>query len=394
MMIFGIVSEYNPMHNGHIYQIQRIKKQIPDAYVISLTSSSFVQRGEPSFISKHSKSKIAVENGIDLVLEMPTIISIQSANFFSFYSIYLLNKLNILSYISFGVENLSKDMIEDYLNFTKLNQGKIDNLIAKYIKTGLSYKASNIEAYRELGFNHSQILNTPNNTLALQYATSLDKLKSDIKIFPINRNDEGYHEKEIQESIYQSATAIRKAYMDKKNIWPYLPEKSIEFESDINTVDLDAFSKIFYYKAFIEESYPDKIASYENGILNLLKSNFETNISDMVEKSHNKRYSKSRLKRFIINYLLNVTFEDVDNLDKINYIRPLAFNEKGRQILKKIKDNSQIKILNSLSESKDLDKINQRFLEIDEKAFKLYNLNNPERNKLDFTSNPFIKNGV
>ena len=83
MIIFGIVSEYNPMHFGHIYQIERIKKEYPDAYIISLTSASFVQRGEPSFIPKHSKSQIALDNGVDLVLEMPTIISIQSPNYFS-----------------------------------------------------------------------------------------------------------------------------------------------------------------------------------------------------------------------------------------------------------------------------------------------------------------------
>lgn len=391
MMIFGIVSEYNPMHNGHVYQIKRIKKHFPDAYVISLTSSSFVQRGEPSFISKHSKSLLALENGVDLVLEMPTIVSIQSANYFSFYSIYLLNKLNILSHLSFGVENLNKKTIDYYVDFTNKYKKDLEYKTLEYMKRGFSYKVANIRAYQELNFKNLEILDKPNNTLALQYAISLDILHSNIDLFPINRTDKGYHEEKIDESAFQSASSIRKAFKENKDIDSYTPPNMKKYQQDLNTVDIDAFSKIFYYKAFIEETSPNEIASYENGLLNLLKSNFEKNISDMIDKSHNKRYSKSRLRRFVLNYLLDIKSEDVKNLDKINYVRPLAFNEKGRDLLKIIKEKSDLIIINKINKIDKLDSINKRFIDIEQKAFKLYNIYDIKKNRLDHVFNPYIK---
>lgn len=391
MIVFGIISEYNPMHNGHIYQIQRIKTLFPEAYIISLTSGSFVQRGEPSFISKHSKSNIAVDNGIDLLIEMPTIISIQSANYFSFYSVKLLNKLNILTHLSFGVENIEKNTIEKYIFFSKNNKNKLDNLINQFMKEGNSYKNSNIMAYKNLGFEDIKALESPNNTLGLKYAYALDKLNSPIEIHPINRIDKGYHEDSISLSKYQSSTAIRKAYKDKKDILRYLPADTKKYEKDLNRVDIDDFSDIFYYKAFIKENSAEDIASYENGLLNLLKSNFDSTISQMVEKSHNKRYSKSRLKRFIINYLLNVTIDDINQLNRLNYIKPLAFNDKGRKLLKIIKTKSDINIINSPKEIVDLDDYNAKMLELDLKAFKLFNINDHLKNQLEYKNIPYKK---
>ncbi|MDO5026285.1 MAG: nucleotidyltransferase family protein [Tissierellia bacterium] len=391
MMIFAIISEYNPMHMGHIYQINRIKKHFPDAYIISLTSGSFVQRGEPSFISKHSKSKIAVENGIDLFLEMPTIISCQSANFFAFYSIKLLNKLNILDYVSFGVENVDSKIIDNYINFTKDKQAIIDESINCYMKEGLSYKASYLRTYKDLDFSGIESLSLPNNTLALQYALALDKIASDIKIYPIKRKVSSYHQDSLNNSNLQSATAIRKQFKKAPEIWAYLPKSSRDYIGDFDTINLNHFSQIFYYEAFVLNKDPSQIASYENGMLNLLKQNFQTDIGQMIDKSHNKRYSKSRLRRFIINYLLDIKVDDISNLDQINYIRPLAFNDKGRQILRLIKENSQVKIINSLRDVDDLDLINKNFLSIDQKAFRLFNLNTSDKNILDYTTNPYIK---
>lgn len=389
-MIFAIVSEYNPMHLGHVYQIKRIKKQFPDALVISLTSCSFVQRGEPSFISKHSKSKIAVENGIDLFLEMPTILSSQSAKYFAFHSINLLNKLNIVDYICFGVEDIDEEVIKNYIDFTKNNKEKIDLLIKTYMDQGLSYKASHLRAYQDLDFKEIEALSLPNNTLALEYAGAIDEISSDMKILPIKRKDSSYHDEFLNDSPFQSATAIRKSFKTKPEVWKYLPESSKKYANDMDRIDLDSLSDLFYYKAFVLDEKADSIASYENGMLNLLKSNYSSSITKMVEKSHNKRYSKSRLNRFIINYLLDIKESHIKNLNHLNYIRPLAFNDKGREILKSIKNKSDVTIINSLKEEEKLDKINANYLNIDIRAFKLFNIKKTEENLLDYTNNPYM----
>lgn len=388
MIIFGIVSEYNPMHFGHIYQIERIKKEYPNAYIVSLTSASFVQRGEPSFIPKHSKSQIALDNGVDLVLEMPTIISIQSANYFSYYSCYLLNKLNILTHLSFGMEDLSKDDIKNYIDFTNINDEKIQEAVKNYMDLGYSYKLANYEAYKDLAYEKIDSIIKPNNSLGLLYSKALDMLGSSIEISPIERSDRGYHEESLSEDRIQSATSIRKAYLSGENIQKYLPFNIDNYKEELAKVSLDDLSKIFYYKSFIEEKNPDYIASYENGLLTLLKSHFSNSLEEMIEKSHNKRYSKSRLRRFILNYILGISETDISNLKHLSYIRPIAFNDKGRELLRLIKDNSDVTIINKPSKA-ELDPINQRFLEIDMKAFMLYNINKPSRNNLDYTINPF-----
>ncbi len=378
------------MHLGHVYQIKRIKKQFPDALVISLTSCSFVQRGEPSFISKHSKSKIAVENGIDLFLEMPTILSSQSAKYFAFHSINLLNKLNIVDYICFGVEDIDEEVIKNYIDFTKSNKEKIDLLIKTYMDQGLSYKASHLRAYQDLDFKDIEALSLPNNTLALEYAGAIDEISSDMKILPIKRKDSSYHDEFLNDSPFQSATAIRKSFKTKPEVWKYLPESSKKYANDMDRIDLDSLSDLFYYKAFVLDEKADSIASYENGMLNLLKSNYSSSITKMVEKSHNKRYSKSRLNRFIINYLLDIKESHIKNLNHLNYIRPLAFNDKGREILKSIKNKSDVTIINSLKEEEKLDKINANYLNIDIRAFKLFNIKKTEENLLDYTNNPYM----
>lgn len=389
MIIFGIVSEYNPLHSGHIYQINRIKKQFPDAYIISITSSSFVQRGEPSFISKHFKSKLAIENGVDLFLEMPTIISIQSANLFSFYSIKLLNKLNILDYISFGVESLDCRKIYRYLDFEEDNTLEINDSVKKYLDQGYSYKKANELTLTQF-YPESVILSKPNNTLAIEYSRALRRLKSNIMIYPINRLDNSYHNKELDSSEFQSATAIRKAILEEKDVSDFIPFDVYDAGLNIDFEGINKLNDAFYYKAFIEESKGSNIAGYEEGILNLLMSNFNSDIDDMIEKSHNKRYSKARLERFIINYLLDIKKTDIKNLEQINYIRPLAFNDKGRKLLKMIKESSDIQVITKAANINELDDINKSLYDIDLKAFRLYNINNPNRNIEEFTHNPYI----
>lgn len=391
MLIFGIISEYNPLHNGHIYQINRIKKEYPDSFIVAFTSGSFVQRGEPSFIFKHFKAKLAVENGIDLLIEMPTIISLQSANFFAFYSAQMLNKLNILTHLCFGVEDMDKKSLNSLISFEQDNKELLDKTIKTFLDKGFSYKKSYELSLDEAGYSNTEKYFLPNNTLAILYTKALKELNSDIDIFPINRNDKGYHNLNISDEMFQSASALRNAYTNGHDIDKYIPFHIEENKEQLGRVNLDDYSSIFYYKAFVLDESGNDIAGYENGLLNLLKKNYTNSLIEAVELSHNKRYSRSRLKRFLLNFILDIKAVDVFNLKYMNYIRPLKFNKKGAFLLKKIKENSDINIINKLSDLNNLDDVNKRFISIDMNAFKLYNINHKRYNTLDYTENPYIE---
>ena len=388
MKNIGIIAEYNPMHLGHIHQIKAIKEKYPQSNIIVLMSGSFVQRGEPSILNKFDKAEIAIKNGVDLVLEMHSIISLQSADYFAYYSTMILNKLNILDYLSFGVE--SKDFTSLIENFEAiyLNTHMIENKLKTYIDQGLSYKHSYIRSLDELGID-SSFIKEPNNTLAFNYYKYLRELKSNINILPVFRNDNGYNSDKVSDKNYQSASTIRKLLQGNKEFSAYVPlESKIKLEKSIK-YSLDNYSDLFYYKSFIVQKDPSPIAGYEPGILNLLNKNFDKTLSETIDLSHNKRHSKARLRRFIFNYLLDITTEDVNSLDKINYIRLLAFNDKGRQVLKEIKDNSEIVILNNFTDIKD--NCNKNLVDIDMKSYKLHNIRSKQLNSLDYTHMPYIK---
>lgn len=388
MKNIGIIAEYNPMHLGHIHQIKAIKEIYPQSNIIVLMSGSFVQRGEPSILNKFDKAEIAVKKGVDLVLEMPNTVSLQSADYFAYYSTMILNKLNILDYLSFGVE--SKDFTSLIANFEDiyLNTHMIENKLKTYIDQGLSYKQSYIRSLDELGID-SSFMKQPNNTLAFNYYKSLRELKSNINVLPIFRNDNGYNNDKVSDKTFQSASTIRKLVQENKDISAYVPlESKIKLEKSPKYY-LDDYSDLFYYKSLIIQKDPSPIAGYEPGILNLLKNNFGKTLSETVDLSHNKRHSKARLRRFIFNYLLDITTEDVNSLDKINYIRPLAFNDKGRKVLKEIKDNSDILILNNFTDIKD--NCIENLVNIDMKSYKLHNIRSRQLNRLDYTYMPYIK---
>lgn len=389
MKNIAIICEYNPMHNGHIHQINKIKEKFPNSSIIALMSGSFVQRGTPAIIDKFDRSEIACINGVDLVIEMPSIISLQSADLFSYHSINILSKLGNIDYISFGIES-NEDIFNEIIDFLVKDEEKINNLQKEYIQKGLSYKNSYNKAIKKINDKYYNFITEPNYTLAIQYVLSLKKLNSKIKYLPIYRNDGGYNNKELDLYKFQSASTIRKLISDDKDYMQYVPKDIKRYIDKDNIPTLDDYNNIFIYKSQIEKINPSNIAGYEDGILNLLIKNQSNNLEETISKSKNKRHSISRLQRFILNYLLGITNHDINILDNISYIRPLKFNDKGRYIINKLKDNDSIKILNKINYTKDLDSINNRILDIDKKAYQLRNINNIKMLEKDYTDKPYM----
>ncbi|MDO4605451.1 MAG: nucleotidyltransferase family protein [Helcococcus sp.] len=389
MKNIGIVAEYNPLHNGHIYHINKIKSKFPNSNIIVIMSGNYVQRGEPAIIDKFDRANLAIQNGCDLVIQLPTIASLQSANLFAFTAVNILDKLEIIDYISFGVESYNIEDFNDMVDFQIKNEQKINELQKKYIKNGYSYKVSYQKAINELDPNKIKYISKPNNTLAIQYIKSLKKINSDINYYPIIRNDGGYNSNTLDDFEFQSASTIRNLIKKNINFTEYAP-KQIKYLLPINLKSINDYSSILNYSINIQEKNPENICGFEKGILNLLNSNLDANIKDAIDKSHNKRYTKSRLQRFVLNYLLDINNDIVNSMYKINYIYPLKFNKKGAKILKEIKDMENLNIITNFKDSYNLDLINKKIFDIEIKANSLYYINDKTEKDRFYSNIPFV----
>ena len=222
MKITGIIAEYNPFHNGHLYQINSIKQDANDIVIVAM-SGDFVQRGTPAIFNKYVRTQMALLSGADLVLELPSVFATASASYFAKGGVSLLDKLGCVDQICFGVENTEKeklDFLSEFLYQTTVNNSEKNNqhylyLLEKEIANGNSYpKAREIAINSLFGSEYSVLLSTPNNILALEYMIALKERNSNMQPFMLKREGADYHKKNIQTNEYPSATAIRNCVID------------------------------------------------------------------------------------------------------------------------------------------------------------------------------------
>lgn len=314
MKVTGIIAEYNPFHNGHIHHIKETKKLTNPDVLVCVMSGNFVQRGEPAIIDKWERAKIAVENGVDIVLELPYIYATQSAQYFAKGSVEILKSVNIDSLV-FGSESNNIEVLKD---MAKLNMEDISN----YTKDGLS----SVKGYEQV---YGSLLS--NDILGLNYIKALKD--TNINAFCIQRTNH-YHEKTMN-VLHSSATSIRNAVYKNKDISTQTPMKHLN----------DTFKMEYYYpliKMMLLTTPKTTLSSYfmmDEGIEGLLIKNAKSaqSYDEFLSLSVSKRYTKSRIQRTLIHMLTQTTKEDVNYLPKLNYIRVLAYNEKGKDYLKQLK---------------------------------------------------------
>ncbi len=382
MKIGAIVCEYNPLHNGHLYLIDKAKKDYNVDIIIGIMSGSFVQRGEPAIINKFIRAKDAVINGIDLVVELPTYYSLQSAEFFANGSVKLLNKCNIIDYQIFGSECGSIESLTKNLDVIK--SSKYKTYLQHYLNQGHSYTFASRyaikNASKELGLEALSIKS--NDILGIEYLKALQDTR--IQPVTIKRIGSDYLSLSI-EDIVISATSIRNLIKNDEDV------DIIKEQVPITTFNqLQAFKKsrlkkvsqnlysILKFLVFVEKKNMTNIIRYENGMENLIQNSIikSNNWDEFISISTSKRYSSSRIRRFVLCYILGVT-SDLEITDQDLYIRPLAFNENGINALKLIKDNSDIPIISKLSNFYNAN--SNKLLDIEIKATNLYNQINESR---------------
>ncbi len=327
MEIIGIIAEYNPFHNGHLYHIDKIKQLYPDSLLILVLNGHFLQRGQISFQTKEDKTILALSNKIDLVLELPALYGTQSADIFAENSLKILNEFKINRLI-FGSEINNDFLIEKIAN-KQLEQG-FDEELRKNIKTGINYPTA-LAKTLNLQFNY-----TPNDLLAISYAKAIYKNHYNIKIESIKRTND-YHDIDSKENIV-SASNIRNKIKLKEDISDTLPKSS---EKKIIKVNHYLLFKLLKYK-IITENNLDKYLDVDEGLDYSLKKNIHSCLSweELVKKVKSKRYTYNKINRMLVHILLDI--KKIDAKESLSYINILGFNKSGKAYLNKIKKDIKI----------------------------------------------------
>lgn len=372
--VLGIIAEYNPFHNGHLYHLQNSINITGADYTVAVISGNFTQRGSTSLIDKWTKTEIALKNGIDLVIELPLIYSISSAENFAMGSIKILNSLGVVDYISFGAENDDISILNDIANILYQEPREYKNILSHELNKGLSFPKARENAllmYLNDIKTFSQVLSSPNNILGIEYIKALKKTRSNITPIAIKRYGTGYNDMNLNDNI-ASATAIRDIIKNKgfdilKNL---VPENCFDiiFENEkIGHIipDLLVFEKQIIYllrKMSTEEiaNLPDVSEGLEFAIKN--SCNSCNSIVEFLNAIKSKRYTHTRLQRILLYALLGITKKDMLNSKKVNpYVRILGFNKKGKYLLSEAsRSNPKLEIVTSVK--KYMDSCNNKLL--------------------------------
>lgn len=363
--VLGIVSEYNPFHNGHILHLKKSLEMTKADFTIAIMSGNFTQRGDTSLIDKWAKTEMALKQGIDLVIELPTLYAISSAENFADGAVKILNSLGIIDYISFGSEIGEIKPLDDVATVLSKEPKDFSEILKRQLRSGLSYpKAREIAIQMYFGTSpiYTEALQNPNNILGIEYLKALKRSKSNITPITIKRNYNSYNSNDVKNGV-ASATAIRTMIMQKKNIHTVVPYETYEIierltEEGKIVSSLKVFEKEIIYnlrKMTITEIA--NLADVTEGLENKIKqaSNMTNDLDELIQKIKSKRYTETRIRRILLYSLLNITKKDMTISKKVMpYIRVLGFNKHGKRIISAIAENNpKIKIVVSVKKFLD-----------------------------------------
>ena len=406
--VVGIIAEYNPFHNGHSYHIQNTKAQTGADFVVAVMTGNFTQRGNTSVINKWEKTKMALNGDADLVIELPTIYSISSAENFASGAVKILNELGIVDTISFGMEaddvstlnNIANVLVNEPPEYRAILEHELGkgNSFPKARENALMMYLNDIKRY-------ANVVKGSNNILAIEYLKALKKQKSSLVPFGVKREKVYYNSTKIIDE-YASATGIRNLLLHNQleEVRKVVPAKSYSIllnnlRQGTYVLDIIAYNDEIIYK--LRSMTVKQIANLPDvseGLEYLIKdvSNKTNNLIELINGIKSKRYTQTRIQRILLYALLGITKNDMELSKKITpYIRVLGCSEKGKILLSQI--NSKAKVITSLKKYEVSNK-NKRFcigkqkalnrmLEIDKLATDIYTLGYKKDSKagLDYT---------
>ena len=391
MNIVGIISEYNPFHNGHLHQITEIKKLFKNnVAVICLLSSDFVQRGEPALLDKYARARMAISNGADMVLEYPTLFCCATAEAYADNAVYILNNIGIVDYISYGCKSSDIDCVKKISSLLAYESNEYKEILKAELSKGLSFPKARQHALIKLLnksdtdiYKLSETLKSSNDILAIEYEKALIRQKSNILTVPIERTGSDYNDPCMKEN-FSSATAIRKYLLSKefinnKVLADNLPRSTLKILEDYSKVkhfgSMDLFEDLIIYSVVSRsEKQLKKFPLVNEGMENLLKKNvFSGNsVNDFINACVNKRYPATRIQRLLIHILLGADKSISGKYKRPGYVRVLACRDKS--LLSMLSSKSSLPVITSLKKSYDDSDLNLKTLiEFENAACDIYN---------------------
>lgn len=366
-VVAGIIGEYNPFHNGHLYHISETKKQTGARYIVCVISGNFVQRGNTSIINKWAKAKMALENGADLVIELPTIYSISSAENFADGAIRILNSLKVVDTISFGMEANDIAILNNIANVLNTEPKEYTTILSHELKKGNSFPKARENAlmmYLNDIKKYANVLSGSNNILAIEYLKALKRTKSNIEPIGIKRQKVLYND-EYMVDEFASATAIRKMLITRQfeDIRKVMPKSSYrilgeELKQGHYVIDLSKFEKEIIYtlrKMTIEQIR--QLPDVSEGLDSLIKNAADScnTLEELMNIVKTKRFTQTRIQRILLYALLEIDQKQMNMSKKIDpYIRVLGFNSKGKELISEIiKINPKAQIVTSVKKYMD-----------------------------------------
>lgn len=368
-MTSAVICEFNPFHNGHACLINEARNGGADS-VVAIMSGNYVQRGEPAIFSSRDRTEIALNNGIDLVLQLPVAYATATAQKFALNAVRILNSCGNIDELIFGSECGDINLIEQTAKL--LLSEDVDKRIPELVDTGISYASARETALREINPECADVIKEPNNILGVEYVLALMQTKSKIVPRTIKRVGAEHNSAEIKDNI-SSASEIRRRIKEGENYSDLVPD--YKKYSSFSVVDYDKYSTAALYKLHTTNDLElkkifDVSEGMENRILSCLKN--ANTVDELYDLAKTKRYTHSRIRRIILSAVLDIKKSDVNSKPK--YIRVLGFNEQGRKLLSGMRESATLPIVTKPAEISKLGKGAQKQFSLEERSSRIYSL--------------------
>ncbi len=388
MNTFAIISEFNPFHSGHKLLIDKSREN-GATHIVAIMSGSFMQRGEISIFSKFARTECALQNGVDLVIELPTIFSNSSAKTFAYGGVNILNSTNCIDFLAFGSECGDISALNKVLDIMSCEKYISD--LKHHLSLGKSYARACSDAISNICIDSNKVLSSANNTLAIEYISALRHYKSKIQPITFERVGAMHDSFKTYKNI-ASASNIRNRILNKEEFLNFIPENCYEILnkeiekgriSNKNNIETAIIYKLRCMDLNDFKNLPDVSEGLENRLHKAVLEH--TNLCDIIEQVKTKRYTHARIRRIIMCAFLDIKKDMYSSFTP--FVRVLGFNKNGIEVLRKIKDNSNIKIITKISNNfNELSESQKAILNLDIKACDIQGLSFevPQKCREDF----------
>ena len=362
MNVTAIISEYNPLHKGHLYHIETAKKETGAEFVIAIMSGNFVQRGTPAIMDKYARAEAALKSGVDLVLELPVMYATASAEYFALGGVAMANTLGCVTHLSFGSEYGQADKFMEAARLLTEEPEEMKIPLKEALKNGLSYPAARAYAVKVSHPELADILDKPNNILGVEYCKALLKLKSNIIPHTLKRQGQDYHS-ETTDAGFASATGIRKLLGDdsleasdilKTQLAPAAYDL-LDNHMGQSPLTEDDFSMFLRYKLITENrAHLTEYFGVNRELSNRIYKHLNDfkNFSSFAEELKTKNITRTAINRALLHILLDIKASDVQAVTKrgcVDYIRVLGFRKEAAGLLKEFSDIPETPLITNLS---------------------------------------------